>query len=404
MAKPPVVIIGGGVAGTIAAAALGADHHAVICCDAASEPPPNYVDDDDRVVALMNPAIEALSAFGIWHHASPSAVPIDTLRFVEPGPFDQSRRHEFPFVAGSCGLRQFGHVISLSALSAAARARCRELSGVRFQYRSALDSLSLEDDQPCAHLHDGTSLTAQFLVGADGRASTARRLAGIPHATIDTDQVALTFTVSHDRPHRNEAIEIYDAHGPFTLVPRPGDARQCTSSVVWMERHRVGQEMTTLGEDDFESIINRRSLGYLGSLKLCSRRRAWPVSTQLAAHFYHRRLILIGEAAHAVPPIGAQGLNMTIADIVSLKAALDATDTVGAIAHAARQRHRDASLRCAAVAGLNAVASGGSAIVRTLRLAGLGAVHGITPLHELIVAFGLGGIRRHVIEQAGLAG
>ena len=58
-----------------------------------------------------------------------------------------------------------------------------------------------------------------------------------------------------------------------------------------------------------------RSCNILGPLKLASKRSLWPIISQVADRLYSKRLALIGETAHVVPPIGAQGLNMSIADI-----------------------------------------------------------------------------------------
>ena len=401
MTDEVLTIAGGGVTGAVAAAALGATGRRILCCDSGPDPLENNRG-DNRIVALMNPAIQALAKFGIWTHARAAADPIRSLRFIEAYAGGSTLKHDFPFTASDSGLEQFGYVISVNALLSAARTRCHDFPQIEFQYQNGVESLTTQFGGITVILQDGQNVQSHLLIGADGQQSEVRRLTGIRNKEYATDQIAMTFSVLHDKPHNFESIEIYQSGGPFTLVPRPRGEGMKESSVVWIDRARCVRDLQMMANECFEKKINQRSLGALGRLRLTSARHNWPVSTGLASTFACARTVLIGEAAHRVPPIGAQGLNMTLADIDRLAAALkpgilgdDCSHRLDAFS---RSRRRDVSLRCMAVTLLNAASANGSPVGRTLRLAGLGLSHSVPPLRDCLTQFGLGPRLMQVIE------
>src|SRR5690606_27539509 len=128
-------------------------------------------------------------------------------------------------------------------------------------------------------------------------------------------QKAVVFAVTHDHPHGGMSTEVHRAGGPFTLVPLPDlDGRPC-SSVVWMAEGPEALRLAALPEDDFAAAATDRSAWVYGPLRLAAKRQVWPIISQIAHRLTGPRAALVAEAAHVVPPIGAQGLNMSLADI-----------------------------------------------------------------------------------------
>jgi 2-octaprenyl-6-methoxyphenol hydroxylase len=151
----------------------------------------------------------------------------------------------------------------------------------------------------------------------------------------------------------------------------------------------------------FEAELNARACGVLGTLRLVSPRRIWPIISQAAERLDGPRVALVAEAAHVIPPIGAQGLNMSLRDIATLLdlavAARAAGEDIGApavLARYARARHPDVLVRIAGIDLLNRAAMAENQALRDLRRAGLRLIHGITPVRRAAMRLGLGAWQR----------
>jgi 2-octaprenyl-6-methoxyphenol hydroxylase len=207
----------------------------------------------------------------------------------------------------------------------------------------------------------------------------------------------VVFTVSHALPHEGISTEIHRTGGPFTLVPLPDRDGKHHSAVVWMETGPNAGELAEMAIPDFEAALNLRACGVLGELRLASPRRLWPIVSQAAERLDGPRTALVAEAAHVIPPIGAQGLNMSLKDVAVLLdlvvAARNAGRDIGdaeLLARYHRARHAEILLRIAGVDALNRAAMTSVQAFRDLRRAGLRALHGIAPVRHAAMRLGLG--------------
>lgn len=207
-------------------------------------------------------------------------------------------------------------------------------------------------------------------------------------------QKALAFAVTHPEPHNNVSTEIHRSGGPFTLVPLPDHQGMPSSAVVWMERGPEALRLNNLEPSAFNTAITERSCGVLGPLELSSHRTLWPIISQIAARFSAERVALVAEAAHVVPPIGAQGLNMSLADIRELHdiciKAPGALGAPGMLSTYQRRRWPEVRARVSGVDVLNRASMIGEQPLRDLRLAGLRALYGIPQLRRTAMQAGLG--------------
>src|SRR4029077_714347 len=127
-------------------------------------------------------------------------------------------------------------------------------------------------------------------------------------------QAALTFNVAHSRPHRNSSTEFHTPHGPCVFVPLPGDR----SSVVWVATPKEAERMAALTDDELSETAEKQSHSILGRLRVEPGRHLFPLAIEQPRQFAKNRVALVGEAAHVVPPIGAQGLNMGLRDAADI--------------------------------------------------------------------------------------
>ncbi len=388
-----ILISGGGVAGLTAAAAFGTAGFQVICV----EPTPPVTEAtapgaDLRTTAFLTPSIPVLQTAGLWLRLLPHAAALQIMRIVDAGGAQEEPRHIKDFEASELSDQPFGWNLPNWLLRREMLARLAELANVSFRPGVATTQLLTRQDHAIVSLSDGSQIAARLVIAADGRNSTMRAAAGIGVRTFRYGQKALTFAVTHDVPHQNISTEIHRSGGPFTLVPLPDLNGQPASAVVWMERGPEVLRLATQPQAAFEDEINARSCLILGPLTLASKRLTWPMIAQLAEAMSGPRLALMAEAAHVVPPIGAQGLNMSLAD---LKCLLDLAQTMPLGGEAMldtyhRRRHPEVTARVLGIDALNRAAMAKAPMLRDLRAAGLQLLHGVSPIRRTLMRAGLG--------------
>ena len=390
-----VVVSGGGVAGLTAAAAFGAAGFTVICVD--PTPPVTTRDAegaDLRTTAILQPGRALLEEAGLWPALDPHATPLQVMRIVDAGGTEPTPRLVRSFAASEVSDLPFGWNLPNWILRREGVTRLNALNTVTFRPGVGCARLFTREAEARVGLGDGTGLRARLVIAADGRNSPMRAAAGIAVRTERYGQKALAFAVTHAAPHDNVSTEIHRSGGPFTLVPLPDHQGQPSSAVVWMDTGPNIRRLAELDETAFNAALNTRSCGVLGALALASRRTVWPIISQKAERLSGERIALIAEAAHVVPPIGAQGLNMSLADLrCLLDLARQDPDGLGSAAmleayHMARSR--DVALRVQGIDLLNRASMAQSQPLRDLRAAGLQALYAAPPVRHTLMRMGLG--------------
>lgn len=389
-----IVISGGGAAGLAAAAAFGTAGYSVTLI----EPNPPITDAhtpgaDLRTTAFWAPATQVLRAAGLWDRLFPHAAPLQIMRIIDAGGADNAPRLTRDFDASEISDTPFGWNLPNWLLRREMLARLTELPNVTVFTGLSCTKLFTREAGAIVTLSNGAQIETRLAIAADGRNSALRGAAGIAVKTTDYDQNALVFAVSHPLPHNNISTEIHQSGGPFTLVPlpdHPGGVHR--SSVVWMDRTAPAQALLAMNDADFTAAMNARSCGVLGDLTLISARTAWPMISQIAGAMSAQRTALIAEAAHVIPPIGAQGLNMSLADIAALLA-LATPQNLGDAAmldayH--RARHLDVKARVIGIDALNRASMLENQTGRDLRKSALTALYALTPLRKTLMKTGLG--------------
>jgi 2-octaprenyl-6-methoxyphenol hydroxylase len=301
-----VVVVGGGPAGLTAAIAL-----AIAGVETALVAPqgPHA---DNRTTALLAGSVRALEALGVWDMCRDYAAPLRGIRII-----DDTRRllrsREVLFDAEEIGVDVFGYNIENRHLLAALHARAALLAHL-VRCNTTAETIDPREDSVNVTLAGGATLSAALVIGADGRNSRARVAARIRADALSYDQAALTMNLRHTTPHRDVSTEFHTETGPFTLVPLPGDR----SSLVWVNRAAVARHLAKRSADAIAPLIELRSHSLLGAITVEGPRGVYRLGIQRARQLAAHRIALIGEAAHVIPPIGAQGLNLGLRDAAAI--------------------------------------------------------------------------------------
>jgi 2-octaprenyl-6-methoxyphenol hydroxylase len=296
-------VIGGGPAGLLSAIALGAAGVDTVLIAPRAE-------NDHRTSALLSNSVTALTTLGVWEPCRPHAAPLAAIRIVDDTGH-LLRAPEVAFTAAEIDLDAFGHNIENHHLVAALTGRVAELK-LRRMEEPAL-TIACDQDGVSIRLAED-AVRARLAVAADGQRSLCRAAAGIATGRRAYPQTALTLNIAHDRPHNDTATEFHTTKGPFTLVPLPG---RRSSLVCVLDPDRAAA-LATVTDAELSDEIERRAHSLLGKMTAEPGRGVFPLRVETAHSLARSRIALVGEAAHVVPPIGAQGLNLGLRDAAAL--------------------------------------------------------------------------------------
>ena len=392
-----VAVIGAGAVGLTTAIALARQGLAVCLIGTGPNLRPG------RTVALLEGSVALLTSLGVWDRLMSRSAPLATMRIVDVTR-SLFRAPPVQFEAEEIGRPAFGYNVvndDLEAVLLQAAADCPGLThmtttAARFGFGTERAEIGLA--------HGGAVATA-LVVGADGRGSLARKAAGIGVRTRIWPQTALTALLSHAEPHGNVSTEFHTREGPCTLVPLPGDAgARHRSSLVWVMDPEKARALRRT-PDLFAAAVEKQTSRLLGSMVLQTDIGSFPIETSVSHRLTGPRLVLTGEAAHALPPIGAQGLNLSFRDIAELTAIVlearrDGEDVGSPVVldRYARRRRADVGIRTAAVDALNGSLLTRSPLVDAARGIGLALLGSVGPLRRQVMREGL------VPQSAGSAG
>jgi 2-octaprenyl-6-methoxyphenol hydroxylase len=298
-----VAIIGAGPAGLVSAIALAAAR-----VDTLLIAPPAQA--DHRTTALLAGSVTALDTLGVWQSCAPQAAPLKKLRII-----DDTRRlfraPEILFTAAEIDCEAFGYNIENRHLIAALQRRAAALD-----LRSiAAPALTIESEASAVIIrHADGEARVQLAIGADGARSMCRTAAGIATRRHAYPQTALTLNLAHARTQDDTSSEFHTEEGPFTLVPLPNRR----SSLVCVVAPTHCAELAAMDDAALSAEIERRAHSVLGPMTVEAGRGVFPLAVETADGFARNRIVLVGEAAHVVPPIGAQGLNLGIRDAATI--------------------------------------------------------------------------------------
>jgi len=377
-------VIGGGPAGLAAAIAL-AESGARMALIARRAP---YA--DNRTTALLGNSVDLLQRLEVWSRCEDQAAPLQTMRLVD----DTGRLIRAPEVRFSSleiGLDQFGYNIQNRVLMAALEVRAAELSNL-IRFDAEADAITPGDASVSIGTGDGKSLSARLVVGADGRQSLSRKAADITVRRRDLNQAALTFNIAHSRPHRNISTEFHTPQGPCVFVPLPGN--RC--SVVWVASPKETERRLAMSDDELSDAAEAQSHSILGRVRVEPGRNLFPLAIETPGRFAQHRIALIGEAAHVLPPIGAQGLNMGLRDAADIAEIAGQAMSLGedpgsstVLARYQSARRADVTSRLVAIDIANHSLLSDFLPTQSVRAAGLHLIGAIGPLRRLAMREGL---------------
>lgn len=384
-----IIISGAGVAGLTLAVLLGRAGLTVSLIDPADKKVLSNDALSGRTVALMNSSLNILKATGAWPALVNRSNPLKTMTIID---VSRAKPIEEAFEAHELNEEQYGFNIPNNALRAELFRTASAEKNITLYLGRKLADYSIDGSRAVVTLDNGKTLTSPLLVGADGRNSTVREIAGIKAETKSYKQSAITCVINHSKSHNDTSTEFHRPQGPLALVPLPGNQ----SSVVWVNKTERADELVKLSKSNFEEALQREARDILGGITLAIEPQSWPLSSIKAKALTAERVALIAEAAHVMSPITAQGLNLSLRDVAGLAETIIDAARVGQDIGSAvtlktyeKRRRVDVGTRAFGVDHMMRIVSNDVEAIKGLRHVGLKTLSYAPPLKRFAMRVGL---------------
>jgi 2-octaprenyl-6-methoxyphenol hydroxylase len=321
-----IVVAGGGMIGTslaLALAPLGLRIGVIEAVARGAAAQPSF---DDRSTALARSTQRMFEAMGLWPKIVAASTPILRIHVSDQGRFGFSH-----IDAAEQGVEALGYVVINRVLGDVLRTAAGEQEAIDIVCPARVAAVALSPAGATVDVDSdagrSSRLSCSLLVGADGANSTVRKLLGIAASTQSYEQRAVIGNLLPEKRIDNVAYERFTPQGPLALLP-VADNR---AAFVWTVGERDAERVMALDDEAFLAEL-QQEFGYrLGRFSRVGERASYPLILSKALRLTATRSVLVGNAAHGLHPVSAQGFNLGMRDVAALVDCLaDARQTAAA--------------------------------------------------------------------------
>ncbi len=399
-----LIIVGGGMVGATLACALGGGPLRIAVLEGHESdfhwPLQEY---EIRVSAITRATQNVFANIGAWEAMAAMRVsPYEGMRV-----WDATGSGEIAFDAAEIGEPDLGLIVENGVILAALRERMAQFDNIELLCPVRGESLVVHEHAAHLRLADGRELSARLVVGADGAESWVRGQAGIETVGWPYDQHAVVATITHSLSHQRTAWQRFMPDGPLAFLPLPEEDK---CSIVWSTSPEHAAELAEMEKSAFLDELQNSFGDRLGRMLEVGPRGVFPLQLKHARAYCAPRLVLVGNAAHAIHPLAGQGLNLGVSDVAELAELLDtrAAERGGDIGDLALLRRYERARKgenlavMGAMEGFKRLFGNDNGPLRLVRNLGLKLTNAATPVKNRIIrqAMGLDGSRPPLARRA----
>jgi len=308
-----IVIAGGGMIGTSLALALAPLGLRVAVVEAIARKASDQPSFDDRSTALSRSTQRMFEAMGLWDEIVAASTPIQSIHVSDQGRFGFSH-----IDAAEQGVEALGYVVINRVLGSVLQSALSKLDSVDVICPARIIDIGLAPAQVTVDVgcdeEIRQSLNCKLLVAADGSNSEVRDMMGISAQTIDYGQRAVIGNLLPEKKPEHRAFERFTEQGPLAVLPVADDR----AGFVWAVSEHDAERVLALDDVAFLHEL-QGEFGYrLGSFSRAGKRASYPLTLCKAVRLTATRSVLVGNAAHGLHPVSAQGFNLGMRDVAAL--------------------------------------------------------------------------------------
>ncbi len=333
-----LLIAGGGMVGTSLALAVAPLGLSIAVVEPVVRGAPAQPSFDDRSTALSRSTQRMFETLGLWPAIAREAARITRIHVSDRGRVGFSR-----IDAAEQRVEALGYVVVNRVLGRVLDTALAETPEVTALCPARVAAVAADATAAVITIEgaDGrtTDVSCRLLVAADGAGSAVRDMLGIGARRTEYGQTAVTGNLLTEKPIGECAYERFTEAGPLALLP----LTEGRAAFVWTLAHVDAERVAALSDAAFLEEL-QAAFGYrLGTFSKVGIRAAYPLALTRAAQITAPRAVLVGNAAHGLHPVAAQGFNLGLRDVAAL------ADCIADEIVAAREGGRVADLGAPAV-------------------------------------------------------
>lgn len=282
--------------------------------DAQKKPCPQRLEGRSMALSIASQAI--LAQMGVWEALATQATPIEHVHISMQGRFGAMRLH-----AQEVAHSALGYVVPMAHLESVLLAHLADHTHVQLDYDTRLKHYQVEASQVQLTFEQAAitrEATCTLLLGCDGDKSTVREIGQVACDHFHYDHFALIGNVTLSQDHHFQAFERFIRQGALAFLPFGPKRGTYVLTVGALDKQRWMDLSEDAFVDKMQSLLGSR----LGRWLAIDRRICVPLSMQVARSQVLPRVVLMGNAAHRLHPIAAQGLNLSLRDVTVLSECL----------------------------------------------------------------------------------
>lgn len=314
-----VVILGGGVVGATLALMLAELNYQVLVVEKKPASTRCASVKEARTVALSFASIHILETLGIWQLLHSGRVPILNVAVSVAGRLGRSSLE-----AQEQGVPFLGQVVAFDEIEKAIEEKLSKFPNAKILHQATLAHFQAHHDnwELTIQTSDTKQIKTRLLVAADGIDSSIRQNLKIPVNKTEYGHYAVLANIEREGAPSFTAIERFLPNGAIALLPW----RENFSTCVFTVSEEQSAQLMAMTDNDYLSTCQQALGMRYGKLKGLGKRISLPLSMQVAKKQTSHRFLLMGNAAHSLHPIAAQGLNLSLRDIWQLRKQLIGMD------------------------------------------------------------------------------
>ena len=345
---------------------------------------------DVRVSAIDRASLIIFKSIGVWPAMAARAGVYHDMHV-----WDSTGAGMIHFDGAEVGLDSLGYIIENTVIQQSLQQCAEQAENIDWICPVSIDSIELGDECQQLHLDDRRILECHLLVGADGSRSQVRAAANIDFERLSYGQRAIVCSVETEQPHAETAWQCFTPDGPLAFLPLMNGQ----SSIVWSLEEGKVDALLALDEEAFGRELEQAFEYQLGSVKLVSPRAAFPLGHGHVDQYVQNGLALVGDAAHNIHPLAGQGANLGFLDAACLAEVIMQAQTANrqwSALHTLRKYERarkgENHLMESAMTGFKLLFSNDSAVLSTVRNAGLVLVDQAPMIKQQFMRHALGNL------------
>jgi len=267
---------------------------------------------DDRSIALSYGSRRIWESIGIWKKLSPEIEVIKSIHVSDRGHLGATR-----ITHSEENVEALGYVVENRVMGKILMREVSALNHVDWYCPATIESLKQNAEQVSIKIKTAQGekqLQAKLLVAADGVQSQTRKLAGLDVTREDYNQSAIIANIETDQLHKSIAYERFTRSGPIAFLPMTENRY----SVVWTCEKNDTNRIMQLSDENFIKELQQRFGHRAGNIEKTGERFSYPLAYTEAEQLTKGRVVIIGNAAHALHPVSGQGYNLALRDVAEL--------------------------------------------------------------------------------------